>query len=270
MAEFRLGRLKFNWRGDWTVSTAYVVDDVVQIGGNTYVCTINHTSAGTADDWYSTDFNIGSPRWQLMVPGVDSVGIFTSGTYYGPNDVVSYGGVLYRTLTPHVGSAFTNSYFAPYVEGFGAISAFSTTTNYKLKDIVRYSGNAYVASTAISASEDTPNYATGWDLLVTGISTSGITTYTGGQTYSQGSVVTYGGNTYIAIGASVPDGVAPIGDSSFIGTSTDYWATIAHGLRNAGTWSTSTTYILNEVVTYTSSSYIAISTSTTGDQDNSR
>jgi hypothetical protein len=266
MAEFRLGRLKFNWRGDWTVSTAYVVDDVVQIGGNTYVCTINHTSAGTADDWYSTDFNIGSPRWQLMVPGVDSVGIFTSGTYYGPNDVVSYGGVLYRTLTPHVGSAFTNSYFAPYVEGFGAISAFSTTTNYKLKDIVRYSGNAYVASTAISASEDTPNYATGWDLLVTGISTSGITTYTGGQAYSQGSVVTYGGNTYIAIGASVPDGVAPIGDSSFIGTSTDYWATIAHGLRNAGTWSTSTTYILNEVVTYTSSSYIAISTNTTGDQ----
>ena len=117
MAEFRLGRLKFNWRGDWTVSTAYVIDDVVSIGGNVYVCVVNHTSAGTADLWYSTDFNIGTPRWELMVAGVDSVGIFTSGQYYGPNDVVAYGGVLYRTLTPHVGSAFTNSYFTPYVEG---------------------------------------------------------------------------------------------------------------------------------------------------------
>jgi hypothetical protein len=266
MAEFRLGRLKFNWRGEWTTSTAYVIDDVVQIGSNVYVCIINHTSAGTDEGWYTTDFNIGSPRWQLMVPGVDSVGIFTSGQYYGPNDVVAYGGVLYRTLTPHVGSAFTNSYFTPYVEGFGNVTPFSTTTSYKLRDVVNFSGNAYVASTAISASEDTPNYADGWDVLVTGISTSGITTYTGGQSYPQGSVVTYGGNTYIAIGASVPDGVAPIGDSSFIGTSTDYWATLTHGLRNAGTWSTSTTYILNEVVTYTSSSYIAISTNTVGNQ----
>ena len=266
MAEFRLGRLKFNWRGDWTASTAYVVDDVVRIGGNNYVCTINHTSAGSDADWYDTDFNIGNPRWELMVPGVDSVGVFTDGTYYGPNDVVSYGGVLYRTLTPHVGSAFTNSYFTEYVQGFGAITPFSTTTDYKLRDIVRYSGNAYVASTAISASDDTPNVVDDWDLLVTGISTSGITTYQGGQAYSQGQVVTFGGNTYIAIASSVPDGVKPEGDSSGIGTSSDMWAVLVNGLRNAGTWSTSTTYYRNEVVTYTSSSYVAITTESVGAQ----
>ena len=118
MAEFRLGRLKFNWRGAWTTSTAYVIDDVVQVGGNVYVCVINHTSASTEDNWYSNDFNIGSPRWELMVPGVDSVGDWTgSATYFGPNDVVKYGGVLYRTVTPNVGTAFTNSYYVPYVEG---------------------------------------------------------------------------------------------------------------------------------------------------------
>ena len=31
MADFRLGRLKFNWRGDWTVATAYVIDDIVKL-----------------------------------------------------------------------------------------------------------------------------------------------------------------------------------------------------------------------------------------------
>ena len=45
MAEFRLGRLKFNWRGDWVLSTAYVIDDIVKYGANTYVCKTNHTSS---------------------------------------------------------------------------------------------------------------------------------------------------------------------------------------------------------------------------------
>jgi len=262
MAEFRLGRLKFNWRGDWTVSTAYVIDDVVSIGGNVYVCVVNHTSAGTADGWYGTDFNIGTPRWELMVAGVDSVGIFTSGTYYGPNDVVSYGGVLYRTLTPHVGTAFTNAYFTPYVEGFGNVTSFSTTTDYKLRDLASYSGNVYLASTAIAASNTYPNVSADWDLLVTGISTSGIATYSNAAPYSQGTVVTYGGDSYIAIASSVPAGIVPDGAA----TSADNWAVLARGLRNQGAWSTSTTYYRNDVVTYTSSSYVGISTLSIGNQ----
>jgi hypothetical protein len=267
MAEFRLGRLKFNWRGEWTTSTAYVIDDVVQIGGNVYVCIINHTSAGTADGWYSTDFNIGSPRWQLMVPGVDSVGIFTSGTYYGPNDLVNYGGVLYRTLTPHVGTAFTNAYFQPYVEGFGNVAPFSTTTSYKLRDLVSFSGNVYVAATSgIAATTSTPNVAeSDWDLLVTGISTVSISTYASGTTYNQGQLVTHGGNTYIAIQPTVLN-VAPEGDDSGVGTSRNSWSLLVNGLRNSGAWSTSTNYYRNDVVTYTSSSYIAITTSSLGAQ----
>ena len=36
MADFKLGRIKFKWRGDWATSTAYVVDDIVKYGGNVY------------------------------------------------------------------------------------------------------------------------------------------------------------------------------------------------------------------------------------------
>ena len=53
MAEFRLGRLKFNWKGPWTTSTAYVVDDIVRLGANDYVCITNHTSTGIGTTaWY--------------------------------------------------------------------------------------------------------------------------------------------------------------------------------------------------------------------------
>ena len=29
MADFKLGRIKFKWRGDWAVDTAYLIDDVI-------------------------------------------------------------------------------------------------------------------------------------------------------------------------------------------------------------------------------------------------
>ncbi|BCU99424.1 MAG: hypothetical protein CM15mV27_1430 [Caudoviricetes sp.] len=44
MADFKLGRIKFKWRGDWATSTAYVVDDIIKYGGNSYTVITNHTS----------------------------------------------------------------------------------------------------------------------------------------------------------------------------------------------------------------------------------
>ena len=61
MADFVLGRLKFKWRGDWAQTTAYIKDDIVKYGANTYVCVINHTSGATDPDFY-TDFQT-SNNW---------------------------------------------------------------------------------------------------------------------------------------------------------------------------------------------------------------
>ena len=59
MADFRLGRLKFNWRGNWIASTAYVIDDIIKFGANTYVCTQNHTSVANEISFYATDLSSG-------------------------------------------------------------------------------------------------------------------------------------------------------------------------------------------------------------------
>ena len=37
MADFILGRLKFHFKGDWVTGTAYIKDDVVRYGGNSFV-----------------------------------------------------------------------------------------------------------------------------------------------------------------------------------------------------------------------------------------
>ena len=44
MAEFKLGRIRFVWKGAWYTGTIYSVDDVVRYGGRTYICVVNHTA----------------------------------------------------------------------------------------------------------------------------------------------------------------------------------------------------------------------------------
>ena len=47
MAEFRLDRFKYNWRGEWQESTVYKKDDIVYNGGKSYVCVTAHTRSQT-------------------------------------------------------------------------------------------------------------------------------------------------------------------------------------------------------------------------------
>ena len=44
MAEFKLGRIRFIWKGGWTPATAFYKDDIVRYGGNTYLCIVGNTS----------------------------------------------------------------------------------------------------------------------------------------------------------------------------------------------------------------------------------
>jgi hypothetical protein len=45
MAEFKLGRIRFVWKDEWTTATTYYVDDVVRYGGKTYICQSGHIAA---------------------------------------------------------------------------------------------------------------------------------------------------------------------------------------------------------------------------------
>lgn len=77
MATIDLGKIKFNWQGAWSSSTAYVVDDVVESGGNTYVCVAASTNNVPPNATY----------WELMAQkgtnGTDADLISISGTVQG-------------------------------------------------------------------------------------------------------------------------------------------------------------------------------------------
>ena len=83
MADFKLGRLKFVWKGEWTTTTTYVKDDIVEYNGQGWVCEVPHTSAGFPAD---RDSN----KWTKISEGFSWKGAWNSGTAYQKNAVVSY------------------------------------------------------------------------------------------------------------------------------------------------------------------------------------
>jgi hypothetical protein len=70
MATIDLGRIKFKWQGAYNGATAYVVDDVVESGGASYVC-IAATTGNTPPN---------ATYWELMAnKGTDTSVLTTQG-----------------------------------------------------------------------------------------------------------------------------------------------------------------------------------------------
>lgn len=99
MATIDLGRIKFKWQGAYNGATAYVVDDVVESGGASYVC-IAATTGNTPPN---------ATYWELMADkGTDTSVLTTQG------DVLYHDGTSLARL-----AAGTSGYFLK-TQGSGA------------------------------------------------------------------------------------------------------------------------------------------------------
>ena len=251
MAEFRLGRLKFNWRGNWSTSTAYVIDDIVKFGANTYVCTTNHTSVSNEQQWYGTDLS----NWSLHVEGITNRGEWQSGQYYKLNDIIKYGNTQYRVTTGFSTTGFSTSNMVEYLQSFNYEDTWSSATEYQTGDVVAYGGYTYTA-TSINTNKIPPYNLTGdWDILTTGFSAVGI--WTGTTNYTQGDVSQFGGGSFVAITTSYNN--EP--------TDSTKWKKIVDGVKWSGEWQSTITYQKGEAVKRLSSSYIGVATSGNINQD---
>jgi len=148
MADFKLGRLKFKWRGDWATSTGYVIDDIVKYGGNSYVCIANHTSPNNENIFYTTPATY-TTNWQLHGESLYFKGAYANSTWYKLNDLVSYGGKQYRVTTAHTSSSavLDQSNFEQYSDGITFRGDYNSSTQYRLNDLVKYGGRTYRVTT---------------------------------------------------------------------------------------------------------------------------
>ena len=267
MAEFRLGRVKFNWTGNWSPSKSYLIDDIAKFGGNTYVAVANHTSVASTVDFYSDLSN-----WNIHIEGLENRGVWTTDTYYRVNDLVSFGNVIYRVTEAHTseGTFIDRTKVQEYVAGFKAEGDWNNGTEYQQGDVVNYNGSSYVALTTSIAGFNPPeNVGTGtdakWSILADGLA-GAANTYTEG-TFYRGDLIQYGGNIYrhrVGVTTNVSPfqvGIGSEGDASRQGTET--WDLLVQGFKFVGNFSTTFAYHPGHIVRYGSNSYLSVGNSFT-------
>lgn len=244
MAEFKLGRIKFVWKGPWQASTPYYKDDVVLVGGVSYMCINAYTSSST----FSADTN----NWQQMAGGTNYVsGGWAASTYFNKADLVTVNGNVYICTTPHTSSSTwlaDISNWTLYVPGVKFRGVWTTSTQYYVNDLIKFGADIYICVTANTDSTFTP---TNWTMFVQGLEYQN--TWNSSTTYAIGDQVTYGGYVYNAIAINV---------NQTPSTATGYWTVVTTGYSQSGNWSLGTAYKTGNVVLFGGWSYVAVADST--------
>ena len=256
MAEFKLGRIRFVWQGDWSAGRAYVADDVVSFGGKSYICIRNHTSA----DSFNTDFDNEIPKWDIVSDGTSWQGEWQAEYDYAPGDVVKYGSLVYICETGHTSATFESPDFlgleadldkwTPFATSFDWKGDWTTSTRFKINDLVKYGGFVYLCNTAhVSAATVALGLEADqgkWTLFSDGLVYLGE--WQTATRYKVNDVVKYGGNVFICTAAHV--------SGNFL-TDEANWDVFIEGFQFEDSWNNSTTYQIGDTVTYGGYVYVA-------------
>ena len=284
-----LGKLRFEYRGEWTNATTYEANDVVKYGGNLYVYKYGLKTSGNIPQTSSL-------YWDLMVEGFKFEGAYDSDTTYNVGDGFSYGGIVYITTANSIsGTRPPNAGYSTFTDGLQYEGEWSNSTQYQKSDIVKYGPKSYIASVDPSIGA---NPLTGsWQIFSDGISFDSA--YDSTATYKPGQVTKWGNNSYIAnqdVGAGDSPNVAGNWTQIIEGqswkdsynnltkyyehdivtfatrtykskrdnllnvrpdTNSNLWQLIGTGLKAEGAWSSSTVYYVDQLATYGNTTYRA-------------
>jgi len=141
MAEFKISRLRFSWVGEWENEKVFNKDEIVQYEGKAYVCLVPHTSNGFYSDLSDT-----IPKWELMMTGQTWKGPWEQFAFYSLDNIVIFGGIVYKCNTQHVAGAVLDTdidKWDVYAESKTWQSEWTSATTYGVGDIIQYGGSAY-------------------------------------------------------------------------------------------------------------------------------
>lgn len=269
MADFKISRFKYTWRGEWSFGTRYNPDDVVSFGAKVYICLVSHTA--NSDFYADLNFVNGNippqpvPRWELNADAVSWLGDWEPNYYYKQGDTVKLNGIIYQCILAHtsripVTGETTLQAFAPDVAKW--IVQLTTdnwkidwipSTYYTVNDVVRYGGIVYRCNTShTSAGVETVGLEgdqSKWDPV--NIADDWKGNWAISTRYKVRDIVKYGGKVYQCTVPHVSNSSEINGLDIDIGK----WSLLFDGIEFLGTWSTSTIYKHGDVVKYGSYLY---------------
>ena len=283
MAEFRLDRFKFNWKGIWGANVSYTKDDIVYYKGKSFVCLLGHTSTS---DFYNENNN-GNTIEVAVTVGVDNLTNNANGVFYfngteRPNfDIIK--GNTYKFIQNDVTNLSFNQNSSASPLGISTLENGTLAGGSYAPNIVYYlneievTADEYYAGFAGSSTrfiEYTPTESTPKNLFY--FSTANlnqgsklVTRYssyweqmTDGQSwdnewqlstkYSVGQFVKYGAYIYKCISDHTSTNVVNLGITADL----ENWELFLKNSNWLDEWTTATRYKIGDVVRYNAKVYI--------------
>jgi len=134
MAQIDLGSIKFNWKGSYSGATAYVVDDVVESSGSSYICILATTGNAPPNATY----------WEQMssagTNGTDGTDLTTT--------LTTQGDIVYRDGSGLQRLAAGTSGQALITGGTGANPSWGTVSAGKVLQVVQGTMSSAISTTA--------------------------------------------------------------------------------------------------------------------------
>jgi len=269
ITNWRLIATTYNWLNTWTptvapdpqvpgdigVPSSYDLGDVVIYNGTTYICIEKHTAADSYEDGLELD----GDKWTEVTRSDNWRTDWQVNTRYVRDDVVKYGGIVYRCVTPHTSAATTSlgledslSSWEIVVEGQEYKNTWQDSFRYKKNDIVKYGGALWKANVGHTSTTTLREDQANWDIYIPGLEYEGAWEST--VEYNQGDLVTYGGYSYVALTNntnSVPSINGLLQD-------TGNWELVTQGYRHLGEWIPTTNYRTGDVVRNSGYLYVAL------------
>ena len=256
MAEFKLERFKYDWKGDWTSGFNYKRDDVVRVNGKSFVCLITHTSEPS----FRTDLLAvlpGStppqpqPKWTVMTSGKEFVGDYQTGVDYNLGDLVRYNGIILLCVVPHASTGVPEeiSNFEVFANTVSFLGDWAPATSYGQNAIVKYGGikyksiNPHLSGTSLEENIDD------WEVFFEGVEF--VQDWASLTTYKLNDIVKYGGTLFRCIDEHTSDNT--FNDAAF--------SVEVFGTQFNGDWNSSVYYNIGDIVRHRGYMYYAIQNS---------
>jgi len=253
MAEFKLDRFKYNWKGDWQSGLEYKRDDIVRVNGKTFVCVLTHTSSAT----FGQDLNAIlpnsdppqlQPRWILMTSGKSFIGDWQTGTAYNLGDIVLYYGTLWLCTGTHVSSDFASDAdnWETFTKGIKFVGNWEADTTYGHGAIVKYNGIVYKCLVAHTSQTTLEDNIDDWEVFFEGVLYQ--SSWRPDEEYRVNDIVKYGGSLFKCTNTH----------TSTNEFSEDHFVLEFPGFQNELEWDSETIYNEGDIVRYGGISYLAV------------
>jgi len=242
----------FDWKGDWTVTTVYKVNDLVKYNSTIYLCIEHHTSTDTVEAGLESQ----ADKWIIYSSSLNWTSSWSTDTRYAERDLVKYGGIIYLCNTGHLSNADVDlgleadiNKWDVFHEGIDYTGEWQTNYRYKKNDLVKKGGGIWICTQYHNSnifSSDSLN----WQQFVEGLEFEN--SWSEIEKYQPGDTVTYGGYVYVT--NQLHSNKVPTENS-------DVWELFSTGFRFRGDWGEDSSlqdYYVGDVVRVGGYTYLCI------------